>query len=256
MFHLADGSSVPINKPTVMLVGTSHWGNPNRDLINTHHDDMLSSKRQPQIAACVDRLARFRPTKVALEVLPEDAAALNEDYRQYRAGSFALTANERHQLGFRLAAARDHGQVYAIDWQGIIGWERALDFAQAHGQAARLEAQIAAGQREAEQASERLAALSVLDLLREANDPARQQQVHAWYMLLALVGEGANHVGAEVIGNWYQRNLRIFVNLARITSAPDDRILVIIGSGHIPLLTHFVEGSGLYTIEPVAPYLN
>lgn len=243
-------------RPRILLLGTGHWDNPNRDMINTHYDDMLAPQRQREIQECLDRLISFRPTKVALEVLPEQADAVNEHYRQYRAGLCALTANERQQLGFRLAAARDHEQVYAIDWQGTMGWERALDFAREHNQLAQLEQQMDRARHEGDETSTTIATTSMLDLLRQANDPAGLQRDHAWYMRLALVGEGDTYVGVEVIGNWYGRNMRIFVNLARIITSPQDRVLVIIGSGHIPLLTYFVEGAGLYTLEPVASYLD
>lgn len=246
----------PPTRPTVLILGTGHLDNPNRDRLNVRYDDMLAPRRQREIRECVERLKRFRPTKVALEVVPEQANELNEQYRRYRAGARALTANERQQFGFRLAAELDHAGVYAIDWQGIMGWDRALSFAREHDQSARLDEQMARAERANHDLNARLTTMSVLDMLRDANDPANNQRDHHWYMLLALVGEGEQYVGADVVGNWYGRNLKIFVNLTRITTTPDDRILIVIGAGHLPLLAHFVQGSGLYTLEATAPYLS
>jgi hypothetical protein len=193
---------------------------------------------------------------VALEIVADQSAALNDDYRQYSAGAFTLTADERHQLGFRIAAELDHEQVYAIDWQGIIGWDRALSFAREHSQATKLDEYTTRARQKIDELNARITAVSALDLLRDANDPAGLQRNHQWYMLWALVGEGNQYVGADIICNWYGRNLKIFVNLTRITESPQDRILVVIGAGHILLLTHFVQSSGLYILEPVAPYLS
>jgi hypothetical protein len=253
MEHQAEATST---RPTILLLGTGHWSNPNRDMLNVQYDDMLAPQRQQEIRECVERLKRFRPTKVALEIVADQSSALNDDYRQYRAGTFTLTANERHQLGFRIAAELQHEQVYAIDWQGIMGWDRALSFAREHNQATKLDEYAARARQEIVELNARLTTVSTLDLLRDANDQAGLEHNHQWYMLLALVGEDNQYVGADVICNWYGRNLKIFVNLTRITASPQDRILVIIGAGHIPLLTHFVQGFGLYTLEPVAPYLS
>ena len=253
---MAHQGEAPSAKPAVLILGTGHLDNPNRDNLNVRYDDMLAPKRQREIRECVERLKRFRPTKVALEVVPEQADELTEQYRRYRAGVAALTANERQQFGFRLAAELGHEAIYAIDWQGIMGWDRALSFAREHGQSARLDAHLADAERANRALNARITTMSVLDMLRMANDPANNRCDHHWYMLLALVGEGEQYVGADVIGNWYGRNLRIFVNLTRITTTAEDRILVVIGSGHLPLLTHFIQGSGLYTLESTASYLN
>ena len=49
---------------------------------------------------------------------------------------------------------------------------------------------------------------------------------------------------------WYQRNAKIFAKLMQIVQ-PDDRILVIFGSGHSFWLRHFVQNTpGFQLIEP------
>lgn len=103
----------PSTQPSVLLLGTGHLANRNRDMFNPQFDDMLAPKRQREIRDCVERLKRFQPTKVALEVATDHADALNEEYRRYLVGSFALTADEVHQLGFRTAAELRHERVYS-----------------------------------------------------------------------------------------------------------------------------------------------
>ncbi len=124
-------------KPAILLLGSGHWSNPSRDYVNPEYDDMLAPGRQREIAEILAELARFAPTKVALEVMPSLAETLNREYREYRASALALTANEYHQIGFRLAAALDHDQLYAIDWHDLqreIGWDSAITFAAEHDQ--------------------------------------------------------------------------------------------------------------------------
>jgi hypothetical protein len=53
-----------------------------------------------------------------------------------------------------------------------------------------------------------------------------------------------NTRGADALAmHWYSRNLRIFRNLQQITTSPEDRVLVLFGSGHIQILKQLFECS-------------
>ena len=97
MEHQAE---LPSPKPTILLLGTPHLANRNRDLFNVQFDDMLAPRRQREIDECVEHLRRFGPTKVALEAATDRDEALNAEYQRYLAGTFNLMADEIYQLGF------------------------------------------------------------------------------------------------------------------------------------------------------------
>ena len=60
------------------------------------------------------------------------------------------------------------------------------------------------------------------------------------------------HDGADVLSmHWYSRNLRIFRNIKRITTSPDDRILVIFGAGHMGILRHLFDCDPTYKVVPL-----
>jgi hypothetical protein len=248
--------------PTVLLIGTGHWGNPGLDYKSVAFDDMLAPGRQQEIAECLEHLARFAPTKVALEIMPDQAEAWNTEYRAYRHGAFALTVNERHQLGFRLAAMAGHERIYGIDWHDLdhpIGWERAITFAQEHGQ----DQYIAfftrvAQESEQEKAAEheRIRKESVREQLLGTNAPGAMADSHRIYMDLAQVGEGSPYIGAEVVLRWYERNMMMFVNVSRLASHSEDRVLVVVGDGHLPLLRHFLTSSGRFQTDDIGTYLS
>ena len=243
-------------QPTILLLGTGHWSNPGKDYQNYEFDDMLAPRRQREIEAVLDRLVTFAPTKVALELMPDHADTWNADYRRYREGQLALTANERHQLGFRLSALVDHERVYGVDWHDLerpIGWDQAIAFAEAHAQHDRISFFTQSGRASGEH--ERLRRMTVREQLLEANEPTAMAAGHHVYMDLAQVGMGSHYVGADVVLRWYERNLKIFVNLSRIAMSPDDRVLVIIGAGHLLLLAHFLAGAGRFTLEDAHTYL-
>ncbi len=55
---------------------------------------------------------------------------------------------------------------------------------------------------------------------------------------------------------WYARNLKIFVNLTRITESNDDQILLIIGAGYVFPVQQYLENSGNYIVESPLKYLK
>ncbi|MAT97802.1 MAG: hypothetical protein CL608_11710 [Anaerolineaceae bacterium] len=220
---------------TLLILGTYHFANPGLDYAQIEVADVLSEEKQREITAVLTTLATFKPTKVAVEAAYDKAESLNQEYAAYRAGSHELTRNERQQLGFRLAAQLNHNQIYAIDHPGnFIPFEAALTYAaenhpdvakKFHDTIARWEAENNQLQQTA----------SIGEILREQNRPPSIIDSHQLYLDFAAVGAGDTFIGAEVLAGWYDRNIRIFANLCQIMQ-PDDRILVIYGAGHLPIL--------------------
>jgi pheromone shutdown protein TraB len=74
--------------------------------------------------------------------------------------------------------------------------------------------------------------------------------------ILSPILPGDEYPGVDAKTAWYNRNLRIFANLQRITDRTDERILVIIGAGHVPILRHTVQASPEYALVEVADVLG
>lgn len=251
---MAAGSRVPL-----LLLGTYHMDNPHRDLYNPRADDVLSDARQRQIQAVVTALGRFRPTDVALEVPPEELASWNQDFQRYCQGRLALTANERHQLGFRLAAACGLSGVHAVDWNEEVPYldtdlAALMTYAEEHHPD--LFRALSGVWRDFVREFERRQATdTVSGLLRWLNDPVRLALDHQNYLALAALGVGRAWPAVPWLTSWFQRNLIIFVNLTRLVASPADRLLVVYGSGHIPLLRQLALDSGLFSLENPHDYL-
>ena len=75
-------------------------------------------------------------------------------------------------------------------------------------------------------------------------------------MLEPSSGDSAIYRNADLLANWYKRNLRIFSNVNRITNPGRDRILVIMGAGPMALLQEFASQSPTYTLVNVEDYLQ
>lgn len=241
-------------KPQVMLLGTYHMANPGRDYANLVADDHLAPRRQAEIEDAVARLARFEPTCVAVETVPERQNELDRAYAEYRRGERQLTVNETEQIGFRLARRLGLARVVAVDHPGSMDFPAVFGWAGAHGQGALIDRLL----REIEQyvagLQDRLEAASVGEMLLELNG-AEAERMHGHYLVIATICGGGEHPGAEMVACWYERNLKIFANIAQLAGSADDRILAIFGSGHIPLLRAFVRGCPDLDLVPVEGFL-
>jgi hypothetical protein len=256
-FRLTVRERMPEERPTLLVLGAAHLNNPGRDLINLQVDDVLTEARQTQILAVVEQLTFFQPTHVAVEWPLRDQSALDARYQAYRAGQYRLSRDEVDQIGLRLAAKLGLTRIHAVDWsENAPGDRQDYDWA-AYGKAHGQRAQIAA----------------ISDPKRNLGlVPLGTQSIGAWFLQLnrsdvlaaghrnyfdwASIGDQAAQPGANWVGAWYGRNLRIFNNLVRLTARPDDRILAIYGAGHAYLLRQFAVESGAFRLVDVSAVLS
>ena len=247
----------------VLLLGTFHFKDAGRDSYKPQVDiDILSEQRQEELALVLDAIVeRFGPTKIGIEVDGDWAQRIIEtEYPAWLADEFELKSNEVYQMGFRLGKRLGHPRLYPIDADGRAyeGLPEDLEaWARANGQS-----QLIEGEWE-----ERYFALYRHDDLAKAgqsltetfiamNDPERLMAGHGHYLLGSVaLGDENEYPGADnLTGWWYNRNLRIFANVRRIAQ-PGDRILVIIGAGHVPILRQAFQASPEFHLIEVAEVL-
>ena len=245
------------NRPTMLILGTPHFENPGQDIVNLKIEDVLTPRRQAEIEAIVERLARLRPTHVAIEWQAVNQDKLDRRYADYRAGRYTLSRDERDQIGLRLAARLGLDRVHAVDWNDMPpGEEEDYDFyayAEQHGLASGFDAAKQAKQAKFARQSEQMRCTNVAEWLRALNTPEARRESNRPYYDIALIGDAQRNPGATWVGNWHARNLKIFANLVRLAEKPEDRIVVIYGAGHAPLLSRFAGESGAFEIvDPLA----
>lgn len=247
----------PDQQPTLLVLGTGHFNNHGRDVINQKIDDVLAEARQAQIIAVVEQLASFRPTHIAVEWPTKDQSTLDARYREYREGKYQLGRPEVDQIGLRLAEKLGLARVYAVDWsEDAPGRSQDYDwlsYAESHGQETLL-----AAIRDPERATGRvsLGTQSIGTWLLQLNRSESLAADHRNYFDLGAIGDHEQQPGASWVGAWYGRNLRIFNNLVRLTDRPQDRILVIYGRGHAYLLRQFSIESGTFRLMEVDAVLK
>ena len=246
----------------VMLLGTFHFADQGLDSYRPRFDiDVRSPERQAEIESIVEQLAAFDPTRVAVERRPERQAELDSLYRAYRAGAHELGPNELYQIGFRLAARLGHERVWAIDaparsyfpgmtqaqWDSAIAARPPVDTTwDAHYH------------RWYAYEDSLKTTMPLADFLLYMNQPERLLRSHGAYLTGTFEASAAQDDwwGVDAMSFWWNRNLRIFSNILRLRQSPDERILVLIGAGHVPIIRHAVESAPGVRLVEVSEYLR
>ncbi len=254
--NLPAQNSVPSPPPIeVMILGTYHFGNPGLDLHNMKVDSVLTPAKQAELADVATRLAKFNPTKIAIEALSDRADFGTKKFADFKPEELATIPDERVQIAYRLAHQLEQKIVYGIDEQSAtidyFPFNKVDAYAKTHGQAAAL-AQMQDSvdqimkQMEADQKTK-----PIRLMLADQNEPAHILADHQkFYYGLLVFGDHKEQPGAELNAGWYQRNAKIFAKLTQI-ARPGDRVLVAFGAGHAFWLRHFVQNTpGFELVEP------
>ena len=238
-------------KPTkVLLLGTFHFGYPNLDAHKTDSSkfiDVLSAERQRQIQELADVIMQFKPTRFYIESWnqPFHDSLLN----QYLAGNYKLGRNENYQLGYRVARQAGLKKVYAVDASGFLSenykkypWLDSLSnvnnpidsvrdkywgrkFSQLYTISDSIET-----------------TLTMLENFLLMAEPATLKRMHGAYLVNGFGTDAPN--GPDVLAMWwFSRNLRIFNKILQTKPAAEDRIIVLFGNGHAPVLKQCFESS-------------
>ncbi len=216
----------------IMILGTYHMNNPGLDSVNLNADDVLSERRQAEINELLDKLARFKPTKIAIEAQYRSTYFPNR-YKKYLTGEQKLGRNETEQIGFQLAKRLNLETVYPVDFSM---YKTAPPLSEE---------------------DKLLRRSTVTEFLRYLNGEQRVRENNAQYMQMLLPTDNpAIYAQSDLVTNWYKRNLRIFTNVARITDFGKDRILLIIGSGHLKILREFAIDSPNFCLVDTEAYLK
>ncbi len=247
-------------KPTIMILGTTHFAKMD--------DDVLLPKRQREIQQSVEQLKAFNPTKIAFEIDFSKDTEINAEYQGYLKGTYQLIRSEADQIGFRLAKEMGHPKVYCVDYSRrghpVFGSDIDINtsaFAKKHNQEHLLGSYPGdPGKVIVDENGKtwiKPEYESIVDTLIRFNQPIWSRENQRAYLHSARVGLDDQYPGANWLTHiWYARNLKIFVNVTRITESADDRILLMVGAGHIFLVQQFLEDSGDYIVESPLKYLK
>jgi len=254
--------TAPPQQPVqVMVLGSYHFGNPGRDKVNAHVDDVTTPQRQRELEALADAVAEFRPTRVMVEAQRPGPTYDVTDFATFSPNVLKTDRDETTQIGYRIAARAGLRSVQGIDEQPDKGEpdyfpiDRVEAYAKAHGQQAYLDAAFATVQSSAKRFEAEQATISIPRMLIRYNDPSTPICGQDSYYSLLRIGDDKEQPGADLNAMWYLRNAKIFAKLINVAK-PGDRILVVYGAGHGYWLRHFASTTPGYSSVDVRPYLE
>ncbi len=249
--------------PSVLLVATFHFAYYNRDVVKTSKDkqiNILSTQKQTEVEELVNYISKFKPTKIVIENSSEDATWMNR-YKEYENEKRALGKNEIEQIGFRLVKKFKLDTLYGADAGSIFydlyyskdstvlrprldsifsGWGN-YNY-KCNDPVCKLRDSLN------KYKDELGLKLTLLDYFQFLNSDKALNRNYGSYFDGEYFTEG-QYRGADALAmDWYDRNLRIFRNIQRVTTSPEDRILVLFGQGHISILKQIFECAPNYKL--------
>lgn len=241
----------PSHPPTkALLLGTFHFGYPNLDSHKTDSSkmvDVLSPQRQKEIRQLVDVLASFKPTRIYIESANQQRT--DSLYNAYRAGKHILRRNEIDQIAFRLAKELNLSTVYAVDASSFTDdnekkyawidsmWNSPTQINKTRDNYwnGKYKMMYDAGD-----STELINTILESFLVMADNQTLRR--MHGHYLASGFNTSGSS--GPDILAMWwYSRNLRIFNKILSTKPSGEDRIVVLFGNGHMPILKHCFESS-------------
>lgn len=245
---LLDGPQQPTK---VLLLGTFHFGYPNLDAHKTDSSkfiDVLSAQRQKEIQELADVIARFKPTRFYIEGWNQSFH--DSLFNEYVAGRYKLGRNENYQLGYRVTKQEGLKKVYAVDASNFASekyktysfldsmWNRdnpvdsikdeywGKKFSQLYTTSDSIEV-----------------TLTMLENFLLMAQPATLRRMHGAYLVSGFATTDAATGPDKLAMWWFSRNLRIFNKIIQTKPAAEDRIVVLFGNGHVPILKQCFESS-------------
>jgi hypothetical protein len=257
-------------KPEVLLLGMFHFAGEQVDANTTPVNlrvDMLSAQRQFQVERLVKSLAKFKPTKIAIEVSPRQERYYDSLYRAYKVGK-QLTgkrinpADETIQLAFRLAKLMNIEKLYPIDAQPfrfqLSAQDSVLTYEKYKDQA---DSSFTYWDKMYDEEKLHQDSLNYFlplnEYLQYINSPQKKAKTIGRWLITTKRGDNLNPIGADgFITRYFNRNVRIYSNVQRIVTSKQDRVLVIYGATHMYMLNQLFGASPEFKLKDIMKYLK
>lgn len=260
----------PVQKPQVLLLGTFHFAGEQVDANTTPAQlrvNILSPNRQAQVEEVLDQIARFKPTKIAIEALPSAKQYIDSVYRAYRRGHFqgdkrVRVDDELYQLGFKLAHRLGHSELFPIDAQPFrIRFSPADSLIMFTKYQQQADTSFAYWDKQYTAYSKLQDSLkyssTVGAYLRFLNEELTQGRSIGRWLVTTKRGTNLEPIGTDgFISRYYNRNLRIYSNIQRLVASPSERILVLYGNTHLYILKHLLKASPELDLADTLDYLK
>lgn len=236
----------------VLLLGTFHFDSPNLDVVKTNPFDVV--KGQKELEKITDQIKKFNPTKIFIEWSYDEQSELDTLYHLYKEGKFFDFVKQKYpgnkfyqeseifQLAFRAAKKCGNAQLYAIDIKTKFPFDevmKAIEEAKQDQLAQTIRDKIAEMSKKENEDRKKYNLTQLL--LAKNTAQARKNDYGDYVTLFNKAGSLHDFRGANLVSEWYRRNLLMYSMVQKNVTPKDDRIMVILGAGHIAVLKQLVD---------------
>ncbi|MEO0900788.1 MAG: DUF5694 domain-containing protein [Bacteroidota bacterium] len=239
----------PKEKTKVLVVGMFHLGYPGLDNHKTKDDskiDVLKEPKKTEVTELVDYIKKFKPNKIMIEADTD----WNDRYQKYRTGAYRDKRDERYQVALRVAHELDIDSVYSVDAETLQSEIFRKDSVLAKSLIENIDWKASDPYLDSafkwyDYRDSQVKHKHILTYIKEMNTRESHNTNFGLYLTGQMATEGYDGADNFTIW-WYNRNVRIFSNILRLTEGPQDRILAVFGNGHASILRQLFEASPQY----------
>lgn len=244
------------DKIKVLNFATFHMGSSSD--ANTLEFDEESAKNQADARKIAEMISTFKPTVICVEVPPSRNVELNKEYNDYLKNPEKASTyyGEVGLVAFEVGRMNNIKNLHGIDHKMEYNYSINEDLINALDSTTynKFSSNPFESIPDLNIYEERL---SLMEKLKRMNHPDFLDfLITANADILTYVGTEMGFEGADEAAKYYQRNLRIYSNLNRLTLNKDDRVFILSGGSHTAFLNDFLKRSLKYELVNTFDYLK
>jgi len=213
--------------------------------------NVKNPKVKADIKKVVDRLVAFKPTIICVEIPPKDTEFMNKTYQKYKTDQSSRInySEEVNVIGLEVARLSGTKKFYGIDNHMGFNYPALIDLAKKN-----IDDSLYV-----ESMNKKYVKMNKIPLLEqytEMNTREFKMETFNYYNFLATMHGPENFEGADIIAEFYKRNLRMYTNFSDIPLTKNDRVLIIMGATHTAYFDIFLENNPKYQLQDIRNYTN
>ncbi len=244
------------NKIPVLNIGMFHMGYTN-DATSTEYDES-SKKSKAEIKEVNQLIAKFKPTIILVEDVPEDQKILEREYAKYikdQQSKSIYDNNEIKLMAFEIGRLANTKRIYGIDHK--LSYNYMLGDVIKKVQPEKYFTAAKTLQKISSFIDVDVKKIGLKKMLAIMNTNESYNALINWNAdNLMYINSKDGFEGADEAAKFYQRNIRMFANINKIKMTSKDRVLIISGGTHASFFNKFMSRSYVYDIVPISKYIH
>lgn len=238
----------------VLNLATFHMGFTSDE--HSTEFDGHSKENKKQVHELARKIAKFKPTVIIVEMLPEYNAGLQKEYRDYLQNP-AMTfkqPSEIELLAYEVGRLSGTQKIYGIDYSENYNYKIAYRFPASRDIGTYKQYEAMANAYIAGNPEKSMALLPYFQLMNTSAYLDFMININA--DILTHVGSEDKAEGADEAARYYHRNLVMYANLNKVPLTKDDRVFILMGASHTAFFNDFMRRSPKYKLVTVSDYLK